>query len=436
MAQHITPLSTWKLPEGFQRVDSQVPGVEVFAPVVETAMEDQPTSFTCPHCGANVAYDVSAGGIACEYCGYIAPVRAEQVGRSADEFEFTLETLSHAAHGWGTERQMLSCESCGARISIPAGVLSSSCPFCASNQVNLTAGMDENLRPRFLIPFKITRERTRGLTENWLGKGWFHPNQLAASTVTKKLTGVYLPYWTFDTRVHAQWRAQVGYEHTERHYNAREKRWETRTKIVWRWESGRVELGIDDFLVSGSMGTPINQSILSKIRPFDFSDLVAYEPDYLVGWQAQAYETPLTDAWEICKKAVREQAKEACYQDIPTHHVRNFSMSADFEEETWRYILLPIYLAAYKYENDIFQMMINGQTGAVAGHKPVAWCKVWLAIAGMLSPGLLLGMIGLPLMLLDGAGIVPIMIGIFLFILGVVLSVIVYNKARQSEGKS
>ncbi|MFN2303805.1 MAG: hypothetical protein ACK2TV_08750 [Anaerolineales bacterium] len=435
MAEQSTRNRSWSPPEGYIQVDSQVAGVMVYAPQPKTAQADQVKSFSCPNCGATTAYDVSAGGIACEYCGFSAPVRSMHVGKTADEFEFTLETVSQAERGWGIMRQILHCESCGAVLSLPAGVLSTTCPFCASNQVNLSTSRVETLRPRFIIPFKIAPEQTRDLAAEWLGKGWFHPDELNASAIIRRISGIYLPFWTFDTQVYAQWRAQVGYERTERHYNTHEKHWETRTRIVWRWEDGRVQLSIDDLLVSGSAPGHINQHILQRIYPFQMQALMAYEPSYLAGWQAQAYETSLTDAWESGKARIRENARQACFQDIPTPHVRNFSMSADFEDESWRYILLPVYLASYKYEDQIYQLMINGQTGSVAGQKPVAWWKIWLAIGAMLVPGVILGLIGLPLMLIGGAGVIPIALGIILFIVGIILSILLYNKARNSEAK-
>lgn len=108
-------------------------------------------------------------------------------------------------------------------------------------------------------------------------------------------------------------------------------------------------------------------------------------------------------------------------------------MSADFDDESWRYILLPVYLAAYRYEGKVFQVMINGQTGAVAGAKPVAWWKIWLAIAAIISPGAFLILIGLPLTLLAGLGVIAIAIGIILFVIGAVISFSLYQHARKSE---
>ena len=110
-------------------------------------------------------------------------------------------------------------------------------------------------------------------------------------------------------------------------------------------------------------------------------------------------------------------------------------MSADFADESWRYILLPIYLSTYKFQDSTYQVMVNGQTGTVAGQKPVAWWKVWLAIAALLAPGTILGLIGLPLILLAGVGVILLGLGIILFIVGFVLSIKIYNQARQSEAR-
>ena len=132
---------SWTPPEHFMQVDSKVPGIIVYAPKPEETHIDDLKSYTCPSCGANIAYDVSAGGIACEYCGYVAPVRAINVGKGADEFEFTLDTVSQSKRGWGIERQVLHCESCGGELSLGPGDITSTCPFCASNQVNITRSL-------------------------------------------------------------------------------------------------------------------------------------------------------------------------------------------------------------------------------------------------------------------------------------------------------
>ncbi|MFO7625447.1 MAG: hypothetical protein R6V73_13965, partial [Anaerolineales bacterium] len=105
----------------------------------------------------------------------------------------------------------------------------------------------------------------------------------------------------------------------------------------------------------------------------------------------------------------------------------------DFSNEVWRYILLPVYLAAYRFEDKVYQVMVNGQTGVVAGQKPVAWWKIWLAIAALLSPGLLLGLFSLPFLLAGGIGIFPLILAFIFFLIGGGVSVAIYKQAAASE---
>ena len=421
----------WQPPENYQQLSSKVDGITVFAEVGKSEERQTIETFKCPQCGASTRFNVSAGGVACEHCGYTAPIEAKEVGKEAAENEFTLEALNRGEQGWGEERRILHCNSCGAEIALDQKAITSTCPFCASNQVNVIPSENDILRPRFLVPFKVLPESNQERIRVWLGKGWFHPDELAASAILDRFIGIYMPFWTFDANITANWKAEVGYEQTEQYYDSSSKTWKTRIRIHWRWENGQVYLPVDDLITSGN--SHISRHIFDQILPFNLDELVTYAAGYLAGWGAQAYDIQLPDAWETGKTIMRERAKDTCYADIASSHVRNFSMQADFAGESWRYILLPIYLAAYEFENKVFQVMVNGQTGKVAGQKPVAWWKVWLAIGALISPGLLLGLIGLPLLLAGGIGILPLFVGFILLIIGGVIAFNLYHKAKDSE---
>lgn len=426
-----TNLPAWQPPPEFAPVESALPGITVFAPRSKKTDETAPQTFTCPQCGAATKFDVAAGGVACEHCGHTATPRTQKVGLQARVMEFTLETLNQAELGWGVARKELHCDSCGADMAIPENALTVTCPFCASNRVNVRTAPVDQLRPRFLIPFKIQPQATRTLAQKWLGQGWFHPSELGASAIVDRFSGVYLPFWTFSAQIASTWKAEVGYEREERYYDSEAKEWKTRIEIDWRWENGRVNVNVTDLLVSGN--SRLSQVILKRLYPFNLNDLVNYAPDFLAGWQAQTYNLTLPKAWEQGKAEMRERAKSACHSDINSSHVRNFNMTADFNEEAWRYVLLPVYIAAYKFENKVYQVMLNGQTGAIAGQKPVAWWKIWVVVAAMLSPGLCLGLIGLPLLLAGGIGMIPLVLGVILLIAGLIGAFILYKKAVDSE---
>jgi len=418
----------WPPPDGFVPIPSLVDGVELYAPA-PAEEEEETRTFKCRHCGGTVSYSATEHVLTCPYCGRAQDLDAEEVGEAAAEFEFTLETMERAHYGWGEERRELACESCGAVVTVAPAALTDTCAFCGSNRVLARDIAGDVLRPTALIPFVVDKERVQAQVAGWLGRGWMHPPELHTVRALRELAGIYLPFWTFDTHVDANWKAEVGTPKTERYYSNGE--WKTRTVIRWRWRSGRVHVPIDDHMVAGT--AHVSRVILRKVIPFDLEGLVEYDPGYLAGWQAKAYDVQLQDAWERAKEQIRERSKRACYADTGSSHVRNFRMAADFGDERWRYILLPVYLVSYPFEGRTFQVMVNGQTGQVAGQKPVAWVRVWLAIAAMLSPGACLGLLGLLTLALGGVGVVGLVLGFILLVAGLVGVIVVFRKARESE---
>jgi DNA-directed RNA polymerase subunit RPC12/RpoP len=433
-------------PEGYVPVASAVPGIELYMPAPEeVASGPEVVNFKCPQCLATTAFSVTDGGLRCAHCGYYEPAATPVVGKGARTFEFTVETVVAArqaaarqANGWGMERRELQCQNCGAETSLPPGSLTHTCPFCGSNRVLQHEAPQDQLRPRFLIPFKVELSRCQAIARKWLSSSWMTPNALKEAAGVADFTGVYVPYWTFDARTTANWRAEVGRQVTERYYDAGSKSWKTRTKTVWRWESGRAQLTFDDLLVNGS--TKLSPVLLSGMQDFDTRELVAYAPSYLAGFLAQAYDRSLEAAWEEGRERMRARTQEACRSQASTGQIRNFSMHLDFGDESYRYVLVPLYLAAYRHEDQSYQVMINGQTGTIAGQRPVDWTKVWLAIAGMLAPGILLGLLGVLATGLGfvlapslAAGALLLVIAAALLVVGLVFAGMTIGKARKMD---
>ena len=207
----------WPPPEGFVPVPSQVEGIELYAPAPEKETEETRT-FKCRHCGGVISYSASERELACPYCGRTQEVEAEEVGQAAAEFEFTLETMEQAQRGWGEARRELVCESCGAVVAVAPDTLTDTCAFCGSNRVLARDAVGDALRPTALLPFVVDKERCQALVAEWLGQGWMHPSELRDVRTLRELAGVYLPYWTFDARIRANWKAEVGTERTKRYY--------------------------------------------------------------------------------------------------------------------------------------------------------------------------------------------------------------------------
>jgi predicted RNA-binding Zn-ribbon protein involved in translation (DUF1610 family) len=416
-------------PSNFIPAQSAIEGIEVYMPAPPAEEHRETVHFACPQCGGATAYSVADGGLTCTNCGYYEPPHQTIAGKGAAEFEFTVETLERAAHGWGEARKELQCQSCAAYTSVSLDSLTHTCPFCGSNKVIQREAPQDLLRPRFLVPFKIEAGACHELTRPWLGDSWLTPRSLHRLTRVANFSGIYLPFWTFDAITQAGWQAEVGRQKTERYYSNGE--WKTRTRIVWKWETGRVKLNIDDLLLTGT--GRLSAILLGQIKNFDLEELVPYEPKYLAGFQAQAYDVPLESSWETARHDMREQTRQACRNQASTSSIRNFSMALDFEQERWRYILLPVYIAVYSYQQKSYQLVINGQTGAIAGQRPVDWLKVWLAVGALLAPGLIVGLIGLATLLLGGLGFFIGLVGFVLLVIGLIISLSLIQRAMSMD---
>lgn len=411
----------------FIPTQSAVEGIEVFRPAPPKDQDHRETvHFACPQCGATTAYSASNGGLTCTHCGYYEPPEKEMVGKGAERFEFTVETLDRAAHGWGEARKELQCQGCGAYTSIPVDSLTHTCAFCGSNKVIQRQASQDVLRPRFLIPFKLEADKCHTIAREWLGSSWMTPGPLKRLAQVANFTGIYIPFWTFGAITQASWKAEVG--HKKSYTDSQGK---TRTKIVWKWESGRVQLGLHDILIEGT--TRLSTILLGGIKQYNLHKLAPYEPKYLAGFQAQSFDVPLEAAWELGRHEMRERTRHACRSQASTNRIRNFSMELDFGDETWRYILLPVYIAVYTYEAKTYQVMVNGQTGAIAGQRPVDWMKVWLALAALVAPGLTVGFVGVILLLLGGIGFPIMVVGFILLVIGLIVGFYLVQKAQKMD---
>ncbi|HFC12508.1 MAG TPA: hypothetical protein ENJ56_06650 [Anaerolineae bacterium] len=340
-------------------------------PAPEQQQHEPVVDFHCPQCSGETAFSAADGGITCHYCGYHEAPQAAVVGKSAETFEFTVATMAQASHGWGVEKHEVICQKCGSKIVVEADSLTTTCPFCQSNKVIQRKAPQDVLRPRFLIPFSISEDQAHDKTRAWLGKHWLTPKQLQRAASIADFNAMYLPYWTFDAQADARWQAEVG------HVVTRKRRGKTVKEIVWRNESGHVGHRFNNIRVSGSQR--LSAKLMRQISDYDLSNLSEYDAAFLAGTQAIAYETGLDAAFASARHAMRDQIKTRCQRQASTTRIRNFRMSLDYSDEAWRYILLPVYVSTYYFQNEPYQLLINGQSGTVAGQRPVDWRKIIVA---------------------------------------------------------
>lgn len=340
----------------------------------------------CPGCGATLIFAADLQKLRCEYCDAEIELDKLQKGGEAppNVVERALTELlnSEAAKGYGLPTQALQCKQCGAAINYPDKVTSGKCCFCGSDTVIERPANTQLIRPESLIPFKVTKEQAGSKFSEWVGSLWFRPNNLKRMARVHEIGGVYAPFWTFDAQADTRWNAESGYHYyvTEEYTNSEGKR-ETRQVQHTRWEpsSGHHRGSYDDLLICASKG--LSEALVRVLEPFHTTqNLVGYQSSYLSGWGAEEYAVGPSEAWEKGQQRFEQHEYSACSSQVPGDTHRNLRISMRLSSVTWKHCLLPVYVAAYRYNDKVYRFLVNGETGKVSGEAPYSFWKIFFAV--------------------------------------------------------
>ncbi|HVK69372.1 MAG TPA: hypothetical protein VM694_33175 [Polyangium sp.] len=336
-------------------------------------------TFPCGQCGAKLGYDAGTQAMKCPYCGF---QQAVPHGAGGHVREIPIEEgMRLATRGYGTPVAQVSCRECGATVNVPPGEQTATCTFCRSHQVLAQQSAGTAIRPESVVPFKVDKSNANHRFEEWLGSLWFRPNDLKKMAKVEGFAGVYVPYWTFDARVDSSWTAEAGYHYYETEtYTDEQGNRQTRQVQKTRWEParGRRTDTFDDVIVCASKGLPENLG--DSFRTFNTGELTPYRPEFLAGWRAEAYAIDLMPAWDSGQTIMGSTQWSRCRSDVPGDEQRNLHVDNRFSHVTFKHVLLPVWIAAYRYQDKPYQFLVNGQTGEVIGKAPYSFWKIFFFV--------------------------------------------------------
>jgi len=116
------------------------------------------------------------------------------------------------------------------------------------------------------------------------------------------------------------------------------------------------------------------------LAPWDLTALAPYTPEYLAGFRAEGYTIDLDTAFTEARARMDAQITRDIRFDIGGDKQRITSAKTQVSDVTFKHILLPVWMAAYKYRGKTYRFVVNGQTGAVKGERPYSAIKIALAV--------------------------------------------------------
>jgi DNA-directed RNA polymerase subunit RPC12/RpoP len=311
----------------------------------------------CEWCGGVLSFDPAKQILTCSHCGSrVSRPESTAPDASIRERDFVAALSTAKSRRWQLAvEHTLRCDGCGATLALPPLRLSGACPFCKSKQL-ITTGTPELIQPEAVLPFQFDGRAALEKMRAWLATRPLRPPELPESAEFREPEGVYLPFWTFDLGGTMEWRAQVA-ERRGRH-------------TQWVMRTGLYLVYHDDLLVPAGRKFPGETS--DALLDFDTDALVPYDTGLLADAAVEIYQVPLEEASLQARRRALEIGRDHERRNaLSGERYRDFFMnSAGLVVESFKLVLLPLWIGGFRYGQRNFPVAVNGQTGVAAGRVP------------------------------------------------------------------
>lgn len=335
-------------------------------------------SHKCPNCGSALNFSVQDQAIKCVSCDSVftqeemkqytdALSQYEEYEKNGASEEANLSWDSVGAEQLGMEgKRGYKCNSCGGSIIADESVASTKCPYCDSPAL-FADQLSGVLKPDVIIPFAIQRGEMKDRLKRFLRGKFLVPRPFRLDHRIEQSSGVYVPFWLYDTKVHAdvKFHATRTRTYTSGDYNVTE----TDHFICYRG-------GDFDFEnIPADASETMNDELMDSIEPFKLEEIKPFDGMYMAGFLADKY----TVDSETCLDRVNRRISNTCatefkktvtgYSSVTTTSTKIHNR----ERGSVKYAMMPVWIMATRYKNVVYEFLMNGQTGKVVGKVPISF---------------------------------------------------------------
>ena len=315
--------------------------------------------FMCSKCGGRMAFSPDGQALVCDYC-----TRTNALGFSpkpAAEKDFVTAMATARGHGKPLNEQVFHCEGCGSEFILPPKQISTNCIYCNSPHVVNWENTKDLLAPDAVLPHKFDQEQATRFLVNWAEDNKIRPDKAGTGSPRPYLPrGLYLPLWTFDIGGEIEYTGEV-YEDEENPFAPRSG--QRRVRRV----SDSYPVLVDDLPIPASR--KLSAVFLSLIPTFELRSAKPYDPRFLADWPAEVYDIPMAEAsLDARGQAYSKYKEELPYKLSPMQIVH--SSSAKMAIESFKLVLLPVWMTELPFDGREHLVLINGQNGVVTSDLP------------------------------------------------------------------
>jgi len=315
----------------------------------------------CPKCDGALRYNPEHKKMKCPFCGGIfKPQEAvKDVPKTQPEISSATANASVSKEGEVKYQQdsedmmecnLYSCSSCGGELLVNGVESSTFCAYCGQPGI-VFKRVSKELKPKWILPFRVTKNQAMDIFRKRVEKCRYLPKE-AGNVEPDKVRGIYVPYFIQDI-----------YYRSKVHYFAGNKLYVREGECTFH----------DMYLEASSCVDDITSQYL---EPFYLKELQPFDASYLSGFYADKFDVDYKTNAQRYVFTIRNKFNYMMHRDLEVKNYERFEDFPHYEIKRNEYALLPVWFITFRYKNEPYTMMINGQTGKIVGSLPIDDSKI------------------------------------------------------------
>jgi DNA-directed RNA polymerase subunit RPC12/RpoP len=261
------------------------------------------------------------------------------------------------------------CETCGATLTYDAEEEGLRCSFCGSVTLKRDSSPTGRIRPEWYVPFEVPREKALRSFEGWISRGFFRPFGFKEKARVVSMRAVYIPFWTFRAK-------------TRTYYAGDSSQTPAFARADWCPVFGERDGEVTDVLVCASGS--LHPDEVSAIAPFDFSRRRPYRREEVRSCPVEDFGLSRRGGRPRARALMLKRERSLSAEAIPGSS-RNVHVNTLFFDLRSEPVLLPVRLNAYRFQEETYRFLVNGQTGELVGRAPFSYAKLGLVVLLVLA---------------------------------------------------
>ena len=302
----------------------------------------------CPNCGGNLTFDIPSQQLACKNCQTFL-----------DPYTFDAQTTD-AIEESVYDATIFTCPQCGGEILSTDTSAAEFCTFCGASTI-LHSRIQKEKRPKYIIPFKKTKEDCKKAYSQRMKFAFFAPDALKNPKYIDSFRGIYIPYWSFHLTQQEAFRLKGSRTYRRGDYIYTEH-------FALHGEIDAYYKGL-----SYDASSSFDDNISEKLAPFDVKGMKTFTPGYLSGFYADVADVPASQYQKEAEHIAFDNSIKKIYSSFPALQIDSIADPSLLQTKTESIdnTMFPVWFMSYRNGDRVAYSTINGQTGRIVTDLPI-----------------------------------------------------------------